>query len=96
MARNKFRVECGDGWGALIDPLIEGCKTEGVQIHQIKEKFGGLRFYTDGGESLGLRAAIDRAERQSYRVCEVCGEPGIKRLGGWIKTLCDAHQGETN
>ena len=41
-----FGVECGPGWRKLIEPIIDACEKEGVAIYQIKEKMGGLRFYT--------------------------------------------------
>ena len=43
--------ECGDGWYDLIHNLCEkitliiGNKNIKVTAHQVKEKFGGLRFY---------------------------------------------------
>jgi len=33
---------------------------------------------------------IDKAERDSYKICETCGEPGKARGRGWVQTLCDA------
>ena len=85
-----FGIECGPGWASLYEPLMKMCKEEGVEIHQIKEKFGGLRFYT-GPASEELNACISIAEMQSYDICEECGEPGELRGGGWIRTLCDIH-----
>lgn len=40
-------AECGDGWLLLIDTLIGALQELGWDGHidQIKEKFGGLRFY---------------------------------------------------
>ena len=55
---------------------------------QVKEKFGGLRFYCDNTDDY-IQGAISLAESLSYRICETCGSPGIRRSGGWIKTLCD-------
>ena len=85
-----FGIECGPGWKCLIDPLIRRCRREGVEIHQVKEKFGGLRFYT-GPASDSLLAAIDDAEDLSFYVCESCGAPGYPTTTGygWILTLCD-------
>jgi hypothetical protein len=83
--------QCGLGWASLIDPLIERCKAEGVQIRQIKEKFGTLRFYVDANASAELEAAIDAAEKASASICELCGAPGQLREGNWLKTRCDAH-----
>jgi len=86
-------VECGRGWESLYAPLIARCKAEGVGVLQIKEKFGGLRFYVmDGSEE--LHAAIKEAEAKSLTICEQCGSPGELRKGGWRKTLCDQHAQE--
>lgn len=60
---------------------------------QVKEKFGGLRFYVDRSDSV-VDALISMAESMSYRTCEVCGSPGTPRRGGWIRTLCDTHAAE--
>lgn len=86
-----FYIECGPGWKKLYEPLIERCKREGVDIMQIKEKYGGLRFYVDATND-ALFDAIDAAEEESLRVCEVCGDTGRLREDlSWLKTLCDAH-----
>ena len=57
---------------------------------QVKEKFGGLRFY--------VQAATDKhhqyitfAESMSYRICELCGAEGKTYTDGWHTTLCDIH-----
>jgi hypothetical protein len=64
---------------------------------QVKEKFGGLRYYTalDGVDDATAKAffdLIEEAEAKSFHVCERCGEPGVlSRKGGqrgWLKTLC--------
>lgn len=86
----KATAECGPGWAKLYEPLIARCEAEGATVEQIKEKFGGLRFYVSGGSD-ELHAAIEEAERDSHYICEQCGEPGATRKGGWLKTLCDAH-----
>lgn len=66
---------------------------EQVVVHQIKEKFGGLRFYYSGGDDriLGM---VSMAERWASVTCETCGSHGSPRYGGWIKTLCDTHHQE--
>lgn len=61
-----------------------------VVVQQIKEKFGGLRFYCNGG-SEGTHGMISLAEDLSYGICEECGNRGERRSGGWIRTLCDEH-----
>jgi hypothetical protein len=58
---------------------------------QIKEKFGGLRFYIDG-YSEEAWAVIEIAEGECSKLCELCGGPGEIRTDlGWIVTLCEEH-----
>jgi hypothetical protein len=73
---------------------------------QIKEKFGGLRFYYDTGRTDGsqltdelladarekIDIAVQVAEDKADKACEVCGQPGTRRTGGWLRTLCDTHE----
>lgn len=58
---------------------------------QIKEKFGGLRFYHNGlpETRYNLEGAISFAEQMSYSICEECGHPGKPNEEGWIITLCE-------
>ena len=58
---------------------------------QIKEKFGTLRFYYDGGDDT-IGGMVRMAEAMSAVMCEECGSPGHQRSGGWIRTLCDTHE----
>jgi hypothetical protein len=69
----------------------EGC--EQVVVAQIKEKFGGLRFYYDGGDDV-IGGMVRMAEAWAGNSCEECGKPGKSREGGWIRTLCDEHEAE--
>lgn len=64
-----------------------------VTVNQIKEKFGGLRFYYDGGDN-EISGMVRMAEAWAGNSCEECGAPGKSRQGGWIKTLCDHHEAE--
>lgn len=88
----KLGFEISEGWHPLVKELMEELKKAGWngEIRQVKEKFGGLRFYIGEG-SEEIWAIIEKYERKSYTICEVCGEPGKPRKGGWIKTLCDTH-----
>jgi hypothetical protein len=81
---------CGAGWRTLIDPLVELCQRNDVTVLQVKEKFGGLRFYV-GEAPPAIHEAIRAAEKASYTMCENCGAPGRVRGGSWMRTLCDAH-----
>ena len=84
----------GDGWVPLLDKLLEELCLLGLDpskdIAQIKEKFGGLRFYLDVQPN-GAEDLIRKAEIESYSICEVCGAPGCLMDGGWLKTLCEKH-----
>ena len=58
-----------------------------VVAAQVKEKFGALRFYYDGGDDY-IRGLSSMAEAMSARTCESCGVPATQTHGGWIKTIC--------
>ena len=58
---------------------------------QIKEKFGSLRMYFDGGNYELVSAVTDFAERMSEITCEVCGSKGKTYQTRWHKTLCKEH-----
>lgn len=60
---------------------------------QVKEKFGGLRFYYEGGDDQ-IYGMVRMAESWAANTCETCGETGQLRQGGWIRTLCDRHEEE--
>jgi len=57
---------------------------------QVKEKFGGLRFYVQAATDKHY-SYISFAESMSYRTCEDCGAPGKTYTDGWHRTLCDIH-----
>lgn len=69
----------------------DGCPD--VIVEQIKEKFGGLRFYYQGGDDV-VDGLVRMAESWASHTCEECGKPGKSRSGGWIRTLCDEHEEE--
>lgn len=60
---------------------------------QVKEKFGGLRFYYDGGDEQ-IYGMVRMAESWAANTCETCGAPGKMRGRGWMYTACDAHTRE--
>lgn len=93
-----FGIECGDGWKPLYEPIMKYIEEynsnkeneeEKIKVFQIKEKYGGLRFYTNFGNK-ELFDMIDDAEEKSFHTCERCGAPCESRSHhGWIYTLCD-------
>ena len=108
--KNLKWIECQDGWYDILSRLcyiINNRLDYKKRINepldffywsQIKEKFGGLRAYSDGADDFIL-GAIAMAESMSYVTCEVTGEKGKPRKQkisedgtisfGWIRTLCD-------
>jgi hypothetical protein len=86
----------GVGWYPVIKDLITDLIELGwdKQICQVKEKFGGLRFYINAGSD-EIFKRIHLAENQSYEICETCGEKGEMRTDlGWYSTLCNKHYEE--
>jgi len=90
--------DCGDGWYDLIDNLcsliqnyVDWSKCEQVVAEQVKEKFGGLRFYYRGGDDY-IDGAVAIADRLSFTICDVCGNKGTSNKDGWIATRCEAHK----
>jgi hypothetical protein len=65
-------------------------KIKQVIAAQVKEKFGGLRFYYDGGDDQ-IFGMVYLAENMSYKICEVCGNSG-KSINnkGWVRTVCNS------
>lgn len=61
-------------------------------VRQVKEKFGGLRFYMNNATEKQYDY-VNFAENLSYRICEECGTmKDVMTYGiGWNKTLCNTH-----
>lgn len=89
-------IECDDGWFNIlyvlcgqINAYTEFNNTPEVTINQVKEKYGGLRFYFTGGDKT-IDNLVSYAERLSERTCEICGSPGkLGQTNGWYKTTCE-------
>lgn len=95
----------GKGWYPIIERLSASIQqhiefknrneqvVEQVVVEQIKEKFGGLRFYYQGGDEY-IHGLVSMAESWAGIACEECGGIGKRRGGGWVRTLCDLHEAE--
>ena len=99
MYSNKPKITSCDffdvqvGWYPLIKNLINELINLGwdKQVTQVKEKFGGLRFYINGGSD-EIYNKITEAEKLSHETCELCGKKGELRTKiRWFTTLCDEH-----
>lgn len=88
---------CGEGWWPMLETLCgviqnhidQNKDCSQVVIEQIKEKFGTLRFYYQGGDEF-IHGAVWLAESMSGQICESCGNPGERRGGGWVHTYCNS------
>ena len=92
----------GPGWKDILSKLTEKLFKLGWDggLEQVKEKFGGLRFYWQNNIQDPTLASIaddvvEVAEWRSTQTCEECGKYGKTRGDGWIYTLCDEHWDET-
>lgn len=91
-------LECGPGWFPIIDELchkIQMLVNSGMMSQivatQVKEKFGGLRFYCMAHNPVVDDLILD-AEEKCSKICEVCGEPGTLETDGWLRVTCTAHR----
>ena len=97
----------GSGWWPILESLCsniqhhidwkekQGDPVRQVVVEQIKEKFGGLRFYYQGGDEQ-IHGMVRMAESWAGHSCEDCGAPGTGGGRGWIKTLCPTHRAEAD
>lgn len=87
-----YSITCGKGWDKLIFKLIKDCVKLGwnKEICQVKEKFGGLRFYINGASD-EVHDLISKAGSDSYNICQQCGKPGKLIAKGWYYTTCLEH-----
>ena len=82
-----------DGWRKffgeqMVEEIAQALKGEELIITQIKEKFGGLRFYCHG-TTKEVYDVISKYEQLSKLVCIRCGAKATKISMGWISPFCD-------
>lgn len=95
--------DCNIGWFPLIAQTHRKLKyvDPGYTVAQIKEKFGGLRYYYTPSnifiENVSIVPSImhdvvTAAENKSFHTCEICSKPGNTcKSNGWQRTLCSEH-----
>jgi len=88
--------QCNDGWFWLIRNLCELLQFDidrngelQLEANTVKQKFGTLRFYTDGC-SKRQEGMIALAEFMSHSICENCGSTKdvSQNKKGFIQNLC--------
>lgn len=105
--KNLQYIECSEGWSILIKNCastiehyikrkIPKDEQENYYATQVKQKFGGLRFYFSQPDPF-IDGVIELAEIHSFYVCEKCGNSATKRnIKNYLITLCDSHCQEAN
>lgn len=105
-----FNLSCGAGWKDIVFAVIKELDRiwtgyrkqngrDAWKLLQLKEKFGGLRFYPQypqdsEDDAKGRReqsyATIDFAETQAWKTCERCGKPAqVISFQFRMATVCD-------
>lgn len=93
----RSTIEVDKGWHGLIldcDKELTAIDAK-YTILQIKQKFGGLRYYmtpsnyTTPEQRDAMWAITEKYEELSRATCEETGCPGVlmQSIGGWYKTL---------
>ena len=93
-------ISCDRGWYQIIVDIDRKLAKldPNYSIHQVKEKFGGLRFYFEPTSSVDARAReemrkiVGRGEAEAAKTCEQCGTNQRVRLRNErarVLTLCD-------
>lgn len=95
-------IDTGPGWYQIIYDLsakleqiiltLPESVRHDVHADQVKEKFGGLRFYMSLWNA-EIQAAIKEAEAKCWKTCESCGQPGglCGQSPEWLYVACKAH-----
>lgn len=96
-------LDIGNGWLPIVDRLDRQIAeiVPDYEVTQVKEKFGGLRYYIGAIHSDQfdrVHELIAEAEAESLRTCETCGATedvttaASRERGYWVKTLCREHR----
>lgn len=105
---SEYGIQCDKGWIPIVNTIADNLHAidpeERIKFVQVKEKFGGLRFYitisdydrdVDKDFWYKTHEIIHQGENVASRTCEVCGKEGSTRRDiGWLLTLCEDHYQE--
>lgn len=86
--RRAFGVEMCE---EIRKELVKYNYLDKYRIAQIKEKYGGLRWYDLGiPKDSKIWEIIDKYTELSHHTCMICGRPAETSSDGyWLYTLCD-------
>lgn len=88
-------IDVGPGWHELVVGVhsqLSGIDPD-YHIHQVKEKFGGLRYYYAPSDKATMEQAsqmaeiVRSAEERSWKICEECGAPGEIQGDQWVRVV---------
>jgi hypothetical protein len=88
----NYAAHLPNGWANIAQQLQERLApfvAAGGRVLQVKEKFGGLRVYTEGDDLPDLADLYEAAEK----TCVECGAAGTMTVrNGWVSPRCEAHK----
>ena len=92
-------IDCGKGWWPIladIDTQLAKIDPD-YRIYQIKEKFGGLRYYfapSFPDRAPQMNALVTEFEHKCAQTCEATGKEGVLMIrNGYFKTLNESFAG---
>jgi hypothetical protein len=86
-------IDCEEGWWDIVSHCTSELSKidEHFIVHQVKEKFGGLRYYfkpSNRDDLSRMNEIVSKYEKICSMTCEKTGKPGIlMRRSGQYKTL---------
>jgi hypothetical protein len=82
---------------AITAEVNQADAVEYCRVVQVKEKFGGLRYYLRGYRNDAINLMIEQAESLSYEICEQCGSmKGQLMSNGCYFVACPACAGKVS
>lgn len=85
-----------DGWNytfgeQMCEEILEALKLDNIPVEQykvlqVKEKYGSLRWYDNGGKHVD--EVLRKYENISEQICCRCGKPATHYSTGWILYWC--------
>lgn len=88
-SRYRQSIDVGRGWYQIVLDCDHELTVidQSYTLYQIKEKFGGLRYYMSSAHP-SARDVVTWYEKRAATTCEVTGQPGVlMHRGLWLKTL---------
>lgn len=88
------------GWIPLVRDACERMRTYpkawGIRLDGGKEKFGYCDLHVscvvaERGAMAEVKRLREEVRLRSLATCDICGQQGRLRLGGYAKTVCDKH-----